>query len=277
MMEEYERQKADLAKESERLTNSLKASERFTSNKESVEESLKRQTVGLVSAEDFKRKREELEEIKRREAAQTLEIRDRERGDGVGRSGKRKSDGGKDGIGGKKKSKKAKPMLSFAADDEEEEEPAVGAKANGSAAKHVESNGKSKHLPEAPTSSDKKRLIKNPGVDTSFLPDRHREEEERRIREQLRQEWLKKQEEIKDEEIEITYSYWDGSGHRKTVKVSSGGWKWYHLLLIAQSWQLTVDSAGLPIDSAKRATPSRTSWRSVVLRSQNCEVTASTR
>ena len=62
-------------------------------------------------------------------------------------------------------------------------------------------------------------MIKNPSVDTSFLPDREREEEERRVREELRQEWLKKQEETKAEEIEIVYSYWDGSGHRKSVKV----------------------------------------------------------
>jgi protein FAM50 len=61
--------------------------------------------------------------------------------------------------------------------------------------------------------------MKNPGVDTSFLPDRDREEDERRIREELRKEWLKNQEIMKKEEIEITYSYWDGSGHRKSVKV----------------------------------------------------------
>lgn len=60
---------------------------------------------------------------------------------------------------------------------------------------------------------------KNPNVDTSFLPDREREEDERRERERLRQEWLRRQEELKAEEIEITYSYWDGSGHRKSVIV----------------------------------------------------------
>uniref|UniRef100_A0A8C5G8M9 FAM50A/XAP5 C-terminal domain-containing protein n=1 Tax=Gouania willdenowi TaxID=441366 RepID=A0A8C5G8M9_GOUWI len=63
-----------------------------------------------------------------------------------------------------------------------------------------------------------KKLGKNPDVDTSFLPDRDREEEENRLREELRQEWELKQEKIKSEEIEITFSYWDGSGHRKTVK-----------------------------------------------------------
>ena len=57
-------------------------------------------------------------------------------------------------------------------------------------------------------------------MDTSFLPDREREERERKEREELRQEWLKKQEELKAEDVEITYSYWDGSGHRKSVTVS---------------------------------------------------------
>uniref|UniRef100_A0A672I409 FAM50A/XAP5 C-terminal domain-containing protein n=1 Tax=Salarias fasciatus TaxID=181472 RepID=A0A672I409_SALFA len=48
------------------------------------------------------------------------------------------------------------------------------------------------------------------------------QEEENRMREELRQEWELKQEKIKSEEIEITFSYWDGSGHRKTVKMKKG-------------------------------------------------------
>jgi protein FAM50 len=63
------------------------------------------------------------------------------------------------------------------------------------------------------------KLSKNPTVDTSFLPDREREQEERLQREALRKEWLAQQERAKAEDIEITYSYWDGSGHRKTVEV----------------------------------------------------------
>lgn len=63
--------------------------------------------------------------------------------------------------------------------------------------------------------------MKNPAVDTSFLPDREREERERIEREELRKEWLARQDKMKNETIEITYSYWDGSGHRKSVEVSS--------------------------------------------------------
>ncbi|KAL7425094.1 hypothetical protein Q5752_000782 [Cryptotrichosporon argae] len=66
------------------------------------------------------------------------------------------------------------------------------------------------------------KTLKNPAVDTSFLPDREREEAEREAREQLRQAWLDEQERIKAEAIEVTYSYWDGSGHRKVVECKKG-------------------------------------------------------
>jgi len=41
-------------------------------------------------------------------------------------------------------------------------------------------------------------------------------------REELRQEWAAKQEKIKSEEIDIVYSYWDGSGHRRQVRMHKG-------------------------------------------------------
>ena len=56
--------------------------------------------------------------------------------------------------------------------------------------------------------------MKNPEVDTSFLPDRVREEKEFKEREELREHWTKSQNKIKAETITITFSYWDGSGHR---------------------------------------------------------------
>ena len=104
----------------------------------------------------------------------------------------------------KKRKKVAKSKLSFAVDDEAEEESTPSFK-------DEEDDNPSKRV----------KTRKNPNVDTSFLPDRDREEEERRERERLRREWLEKQEQLKQEDIEITYSYWDGSGHRKSVVVSS--------------------------------------------------------
>lgn len=63
---------------------------------------------------------------------------------------------------------------------------------------------------------------KNPDVDTSFLPDVDRDEEENRLREELRQQWEERQAKLKAEEIEITFSYWDGSGHRRNLTMKKG-------------------------------------------------------
>jgi len=66
------------------------------------------------------------------------------------------------------------------------------------------------------------RARKDPAVDTSFLPDREREEAAASESRRLAAEWKAKQEEIKRQKLEITYSYWDGSGHRRTCTVSKG-------------------------------------------------------
>jgi hypothetical protein len=70
--------------------------------------------------------------------------------------------------------------------------------------------------------SKKAKVLKNPAVDTSFLPDRERDTRERQEREELRRKWLKDQETLKNEDVEITYSYWDGAGHRRVVKCKKG-------------------------------------------------------
>lgn len=203
MLEDFERQKAELAKDSER--HSRKAGERFTSNTDSIEETLKKNTIGLVSAEDFKKKREELEELKRREVAKTCELKADER--------KKKND----------KKAKVKATLSFSMDgnDGDEDDEKHGAPSTTKRKQHGQPSTLDPLNIHSADMFKRKRLLKDPTVDTSFLPDRAREEEERKVREELRQEWLKKQEEIKQEEIEITYSYWDGSGHRRSVKVSN--------------------------------------------------------
>lgn len=114
----------------------------------------------------------------------------------------------------KKRKKTQKSTLSFALDDEEGEEEGPSANDTGS-----NSPAPGSGADEDGKSAKRAKLGKNPAVDTSFLPDREREEMERKEREELRQEWLRKQEELKNEDIEITYSYWDGSGHRKSVVV----------------------------------------------------------
>ncbi|PPQ89122.1 hypothetical protein CVT25_006494 [Psilocybe cyanescens] len=191
MREEFERQKQTLINETEKARPSAN---RFVGQNDSMEETLKNSTVGLVRLEDFQQMRKELEEAKAREAAKSNDLKD-------------------DAKKAKKRKKIAKATLSFAMDDEGDDNGSVDI--NGDSAT-VQDDGADYPAPK------RSRLKKNPNVDTSFLPDREREEAERKERERLRLEWLAKQELTKKEEIEIVYSYWDGSGHRKSVQCKKG-------------------------------------------------------
>lgn len=144
----------------------------------------------------------------------------------------------------KKRKKVAKATLSFALDDEDTD---------------IASGSQTPKDDEGPLAK-RTKFGKNPNVDTSFLPDREREEEERRERERLRQEFLKKQEDMKLEDIEITYSFWDGSGHRKSVVV--------RCLHTHVAYTLTIDNSlgqkrRRDLDLFRKVSPanSRTSWR----------------
>ena len=127
----------------------------------------------------------------------------------------------------KEKLKKQGP-LSFQMDDEDEEDEDVDDDTNKN--KEIKTEyGEEKDvlkrridLSNQDNEMKKFKMMKCPFVDTSFLPDREREEEEARMREELRLEWTRKQEAIKSEEIEITYSYWDGSGHRRVMRMKKG-------------------------------------------------------
>ncbi|VDQ02253.1 unnamed protein product, partial [Trichobilharzia regenti] len=68
------------------------------------------------------------------------------------------------------------------------------------------------------------------------------------FREELRREWVAKQAAIKEEEIVITYSYWDGSGHRKQVRMKKG--HSIHLFLHRCLEQLRKDFSELKSASA---------------------------
>lgn len=87
----------------------------------------------------------------------------------------------------------------------------------------VEGAAVGERFKSAEMSRRKKYLGKNFDVDTSFLFDREREEEENRLREELRREWEVKRERVKREEMEVIFSYWDGSGYRRTAWIYKGG------------------------------------------------------
>ncbi|KAJ1965314.1 hypothetical protein IWQ62_002695 [Dispira parvispora] len=219
MLNNFERQRDKISKDNDVRIGSGK----FVTQSVNVETKLKTSTVGLVQLEDFQRIRGELEERKARAAAKTLPAeKERLR---------------------KKRKTKTIGKLSFQMDDAEDveaetpiEEPDTALKKG----KSKEASPKTDNSPlteetnsgdgEAPlsneqhqsTTSKRFKFTKNPDVDTSFLPDRERDEQERLVREELRQKWLKEQERIKGETISITYSYWDGSGHRRVVQCKKG-------------------------------------------------------
>lgn len=68
----------------------------------------------------------------------------------------------------------------------------------------------------------KKKVGKDPTIVTSFLPDRDREAASKALRQKLEQEWHANQAKMKLEKLQVTYSYWDGSGHRRNIVIEKG-------------------------------------------------------
>lgn len=67
-----------------------------------------------------------------------------------------------------------------------------------------------------------KKIKKNPNVDTSFLPDKVREELEQLERTRLKDIWLARQEKIKLELVRVQFSFWDGTGHPAILHCPKG-------------------------------------------------------
>lgn len=63
---------------------------------------------------------------------------------------------------------------------------------------------------------------KDPTVNTSFLADADRAEKFRQEQERLIKAYYDQLEKEKSDILEVTYSYWDGSGHRRNTRVKKG-------------------------------------------------------
>ncbi len=157
---------------------------------------LKVSTVGLVTLDEMKARQETIVAERERKLA----LKEKEK-----HSEKLKVLEQKEAE--KSKQRKQIQTLSFNMEDDDEEDD------------HGEDSSDKKWSEQEPS---RKKIKKNPNVDTIFLPDREREEAENKLREQLRKEWVEKQAALKEEEIEITFSYWDGSGHRKSIVMKKG-------------------------------------------------------
>uniref|UniRef100_A0A804MQA3 FAM50A/XAP5 C-terminal domain-containing protein n=1 Tax=Zea mays TaxID=4577 RepID=A0A804MQA3_MAIZE len=161
-----------------------------SSTSEILETAFKKETVGLVTREQYVEKRVNIRtkiEEEEKEKLQKLQQEEEEL-----QMQKRK-----------KRRVKSDPRLSFCDDIE-----------NGSDEDDFENQETKKNGPA--------KLGKDPTVETSFLPDREREAEEQAERERLKKQWSHEQELIKNEPLSITYSYWDGTGHRRAIQVRKG-------------------------------------------------------
>ncbi|XP_008213949.1 uncharacterized protein LOC100116858 [Nasonia vitripennis] len=205
---EIAQQEIELRKK--KIENDLKIhniENKFATHYNAVEQQLKTSTIGLVTLDEMKAKQENIVKERERKLAQKAKEKEQEKERALAAKQAEKS-----------KQKNQIKALSFNLDEDEEEE--------GGAVSDEDSDAKSEKSSVSKTSEHSEPLVKkikkNPDVDTSFLPDREREEEENRLREELRQEWARKQNALKEEEIEITFSYWDGSGHRRSVIMKKG-------------------------------------------------------
>lgn len=207
---------------------------KFASHFDAVEQQLKTSTIGLVTLDEMKAKQEDIVREREKNLAQKKEEKDREKMKALAAREAEKNrqrrqiqalsfdpedddddddedDGDDDDSGGTKlmpppKAEAAKWQVD-AADDEDADGAADDAAA---------------HDDDDDEPVLRKKVRKNPDVDTSFLPDRDREEDENRLREELRQQWVSQQATLKDQDITITFSYWDGSGHRRSVAMKKG-------------------------------------------------------
>lgn len=173
---------------------------KFASHFDAVEMQLKADTVGLVTLDQMKAKQETIVKEREKKLAQKEKEKNKEQLKALEAKEAEKS-----------KQRKQIQTLSFNVDEDDE-----GDEGDSSS----DSSKKLKWTDQLEPM--KKKIKKNPNVDTSFLPDREREEAENKMREELRQQWVEKQAALKDEEIEITFSYWDGSGHRRSIVQKKG-------------------------------------------------------
>lgn len=236
---EFEARKQKIKLDSERGKLGIDAKFNANVNVTASEQTFRAKTVGLVSASDFRKASAEAEKA-RGKKGQGIFGEDDPDDDG---------DGGEGGGGGSnalteeeqkklekqrkkarkkalKEKKKRMAALSFAGEEELDEENEAGAEAGDDATKPAHDANKSSSsqstFDDNNNNAATKSIMKNPEVDTSFLPDAQRERRAQTERDRLRKEWLDRQKSMKQELLEITYSYWDGTGHRRTVQCKKG-------------------------------------------------------
>eukprot|EP01069_Polyplicarium_translucidae_P000513 Polyplicarium_translucidae@DN1278_c0_g1_i1.p1 len=166
---------------------------------ENLEEEFKKETIGLVSAAEYKQKRQRLAElasVKEKASADTKAAR--------------------------RTASVVKSKLSFDDDGEEDEDPEseeAEADAEGVLAREGAEGGTGS---PADGGHHMRHFGKDPSAATSFLADPERDRKLEGTKALLIKEYEEEQERIRDELLEVTFSYWDGSGHRRAIEIRKG-------------------------------------------------------
>lgn len=220
IMKKRERAKEELELKKQKIEQDLKLStidNKFATHHDSIETQLRSSTVGLVTLEQMRQRQETAERERKKQIAHKEEDRT---------SVIQQKQGSSKSVDKSIKKKK----LSYDNDDDEDDDSEGDITTDKDRVKPDEI-GKEDNLKDGQrdiddeylTAKKKTKLSRSVlDVDTSLLPDREREEEERLLREKLAAEWHERQRKLKEEDIEITFSYWDGSGHRRFVRMKKG-------------------------------------------------------
>jgi len=218
IQDQRERELEDLEIRKKKLTDNLEMKDianKFSATYDSVAGEISAATVGLVTIDEMKRTQERVMQ----EREQKLIRMEEEKKNEAKAKLKAKADK-------KAKEKKKLKTLSFNPDEDEEEDEEDEDVDKGSGKKElkevIRDMKEKRKSEEVLFEVKKKRFGMNPDVETKFLPDRDRDAEENFLREKLRLEWERRQKEIKEEEVDIIYSYWDGSGHKKSISMKKG-------------------------------------------------------
>lgn len=209
-----EREEIELRRKKIEEDNNLgNITDKFASHYDAIEQRLKTNTVGLVTLDEMRKKQESA--VKEREAQLAQAVAD-------ARLAEEKAQEEKAIKKRKREENKTKLSFDICEDDDYEDDSEDDQEEVTEEIIDEGGNEESEDLEDVCSASKRKRFGKDPTVDTSFLPDRDREEQENRLRAELREEWEEKQRTIKSELLNITYSYWDGSGHRREITVRKG-------------------------------------------------------
>lgn len=227
IMRKRERAREELELKKRKVEEDVKLStidDKFATYHDSIESQLKSSTVGLVTLEQMRKKQESAVKERQKQLAHKEETL----GNVI-----RKED--TTAAGTSREPNKRLKVLSYYDDDDSDSSTSgksdkkisTGEDATRKEEEKESSVEQDDHKETKPVQQQKEGTIDRHrlpeiDVDTSFLPNREREEEERLLREKLAAEWRDRQQKLKEEEIEITFSYWDGSGHRKVVRMKKG-------------------------------------------------------